>query len=78
VRGEYFAEAAPDFAVLGREHTNRGAGDLVLLDFIGVGTDGLEIEEDIPLGQHRPVLRVEHVKIVYLLIGQVSTEKHDG
>jgi hypothetical protein len=75
VCGEHFAEAAPDFAVLGREHTNGGAGDLVLLDFIRVGTDGLEVEEDIPLGQHRPILRVEHVKIVYLPIGQVPTGK---
>ena len=50
VRCEHFAEAAPNFAVLGREHTNRGAGDLMLWDLIRVGTDGLEIEENIPLG----------------------------
>ena len=74
---KYFAEAAPDSAVLGREYTNRRAGDLVLLDFIGVGTDGLEIEEDIPLGQHWPVLRIEHIKIVYPLISQVPAEKHN-
>jgi hypothetical protein len=66
-----------DFAVLGREHANRGAGDLVLLDFICIGTDGLEIEEDLPLGQHWSVLRVEHVKIVYVPIGQVSTEERN-
>ena len=76
MRGEYFAKAAPDFAVLGGEHTNRRAGDLVLLDFVRVGTDGLEVEKDIPLGQHWSVLRVEHVKIVYLLIGQVPTENN--
>lgn len=46
----------------------------MLLNFVCIGADGLEVEKDISLGQHWPVLRVEHVKIVYLLIGQVSTE----
>ena len=76
MHGEYFTEAAPDFAGLGCEHTNRRAGDFVLLDFVRVSTDGLEIEKDIPLGQHWSVLRVEHVKIVYLLISQVLTENN--
>ena len=69
VRGEHFAEAAPDFAVFGGEYTNGGAGDLVLEDFVRIRADGLEIEEDLPLGQHWPVLGVEHVKVVCTPIG---------
>jgi hypothetical protein len=42
----------------------------VLLDFIRIRTDGLKIEEDLPLGQHWPVLRVEDVKIVYVSINR--------
>jgi len=77
VRSEQFAEGAPDFAVLGREQANGGSGDLLLLNIVCIGTDSLEVEEDLPLVQHRPVLRIKHVKIVYMPIGQVSTEKHN-
>jgi hypothetical protein len=80
--GEHFAKAAPDFTVLGREHANRRASDVVLLDLVSVGTDRLEVEEDLALGQHRPVLRVEHIKIVWTpidyLIGQVRDDARTG
>ena len=77
MRSEPFAEAVPDFAILGREHANRGAGNVVLLDFICISTDGFEIEEDLPLSQDRSVPRVKHVKIVYVPISQVSTEEEE-
>lgn len=66
IRPHVLSQARPNLPVLCGEHTDSRFGELGDGSTVRVGDDGLQVAQDLTLGEERPILVVEDIEPVEL------------